>query len=92
MAVDETISSSKPNIFEICCSIHWERTGLLILERWTLVPNEAGNLVDFSSFVMAWSSDTLAVPLMEGISPSLNQRIELDGGYWPGWAELGWRC
>jgi hypothetical protein len=33
MAVDATISSSKPRISVILRSIHWDMTGMLILER-----------------------------------------------------------
>lgn len=63
-----TMSSSNPSTAVMRCSTQFDKTGILIFDKKTGVEKLDGNLVLFSIFVMAWSSETLAVPLMEGIS------------------------
>jgi hypothetical protein len=66
-AVLATISSSKPRIEATCFSIHCDITGTLTFASLTFLENVSGNFVCFSCFAIAWSSDTLAVPLIVGI-------------------------
>jgi hypothetical protein len=67
MAVDETISSSKPRIDVTLCSIHWVNTGLLTLCRSTGLAKQLENLVFLRALFLALESATDKVPLMDGM-------------------------
>lgn len=67
IAVDATISSSKPSNSVILRSTHCDITGMLIFCKFTSVEKLDGNVVVLSNFFIAWSSSTLIVPLIVGI-------------------------
>ena len=70
-AVDWTISSSKPKLAVMRCSIHCETTARLIFPTISFLAKLLGNLVFRRALFKARASSTDAVPLMDGMVWSL---------------------